>query len=430
MTESKKVKLLWPAIIVSCLPILLIIHPPSSFALKPVALYLSAIAGYAGGLMLLWMYVLGAKSVMGVIFKDLAPVLSVHKKLGRYGSLAFLLHPLLVVYSYGESLLYTIVPHIDTAFESAITLGRIAFMFIVMIWVTSILLRDKLGFRPWKYLHYFAYISLPFALLHVPQIGSQYLAWPLVRSYYFGIVGIFAVFTLFRLSGWLNLDRKSYIITGHQQVTPDDFILTLKPTGLPMQPKLGQYVYIKVGLISEDHPFTVTYYNAETQELTLAYRVYGGYTKFLSKLQTGATVALGGPYGSFMADLVPRSAQPAVYIAAGIGITPFVQRIIDESDAREQWLFAANKTHDSAVLVKEMQSYIHERCVPIYSREPVVSGEEQGHISAKLFEKYIIEPTKYSYYICGSESFTDEALKILAGMNVPAAQVHREEFSW
>lgn len=430
MDESRKIKFLWPAVIVSCLPILLIIHPPSSFALKPVALYLSAIAGYAGVLLLLWMYILGAKSVMGVVFKDLAPVLDVHKKLGRYGSLAFLLHPLLVVYSYGESLFYTIVPHIDTAFENAVTLGRISFMLIVMIWVTSILLRDKMGFRPWKYLHYFAYISLPFALLHVPQIGSQYLAWPLVRSYYFGIVGVFALFTLFRLSGWLNLDRKSYVITAHQQVTPNDYVLTLKPVGLPMQPKQGQYVYLKVGIISEDHPFTVTYYNTTTQELTLAYRVYGGYTRFLAKLQDSTTVSVAGPYGTFMHDLAPRSTQPAVYISAGIGITPFVQRIIDENDAREQWLFAANKTHDSAVLVKEMQSYMKARCIPIYSREPANSGEEQGHVSEELFSKYLSEPAKCTYYICGSVGFTEETLKILAGMNIPATQVHREEFSW
>lgn len=430
MNEQTKPKLIWPALILSFLPVLFILHAPASFALKPVALYLSAIAGYAGVLLLLWMYILGAKSAMGLVFKDLAPVLEIHKCLGKYASIAFLLHPLFIIYSYGESLIYPLIPHIDTPFEQAVTLGRISFMIIAMIWIASVLLREKLGFRPWKYLHYFAYISLPFALLHVPNIGSQYIAWPLVRSYYFAIVGVFAVFSLIRVSSLLNLDRKPYVITSHQQLTPDDFVMTLKPISTYLEPKLGQYVYVKAGYISEDHPFSITYYNPETRELTLAYRVYGDFTKFLAKLQNGAEVQLGGPYGAFMRNLPSNDTKPVVYIAGGIGITPFVQRILDENNTREQWLFAANRTHASAVLVSDMQQQLSKRCVPIYSRETPLDGEEQGHVSAELLGKYLTTPANYTYYICGPKDFTAEAQRILAAMNVPNAQVHSEKFSW
>lgn len=430
MNERIKPKYIWPALVISFLPVLFILHTPAQFDLKPVALYLSAVTGYAGVLLLLWMYCLGAKSAMGLVFKDLAPVLEIHKNLGKYASIAFLLHPLFIIYSYGESLIYPLIPHIDTPFEQAVTLGRISFMIIVMLWISGVLLREKLGFRPWKYLHYFAYISLPFALLHVPNVGSQYMAWPLVRSYYFAIVGVFAIFSLIRLSSWLNLDRKPYIITSHQQLTPDDFVMTLKPTDAYMEPKLGQYVYVKNGFISEDHPFSVTYYNPKTRELTLAYRVYGGFTKFLSKLTNGTEVQLGGPYGAFMSNLPSDDTHPVVYVAGGIGITPFVQRILDENETREQWLFVANRTHASAVLVTDMQQHLGTHCVPVYSREPALKGEEQGHISAELLSKYLTQPTRYSYYICGPKEFTTEARRILSNMGVQDMQVHSEKFSW
>lgn len=423
-------KIVWGMVAVSFVPILLILHPPTAVTLKSVSLYISAIAGYSGIILLLWMYVLGAKSAIGLVFKDLAQVLDIHKKLGKYASLAFLLHPLLIIYSYGESILYSFIPHIDTPFEQAVTLGRIAFMILVMIWVGSVLLREKIGFRPWKYLHYLAYISLPFALLHVPNIGSQYLAWPAVQSYYSAIVTLFVIFSIIRVSSLLNLDRKPYTVIKHTQITPYDFVLTLKPTGTYIEPRLGQYVHLKVGYISEDHPFSITHYDADTHEITLTYRVYGNYTKFLAKLTTGTEVALGGPYGLFTRSLLSDSADPVVYIAGGIGITPFVQRITDENGQREQWLFAANRTHAGAVNVNDMERIIGDRCVAIYSQEPAMQGEEYGRITEEIFTKYLKNPRAYSYYICGPQGFTAEAMRILRTLGVPKDKVYTEKFAW
>ncbi len=375
---------------------------------------------------------LGARSVIGVVFKDIAPVLKIHKTLGKWGSTAFLLHPLLVIYSYGESVLYTLIPHVGTEFERAVTLGRIAFMIIIFVWVTSILLRGKLGFRPWKYIHYFAYISLPFALLHVPQIGSQFLAQPVVRGYYFAIVGLFALFTLIRLSGWLNLDRKKYTVLSHVQTTDEDYLMIVRPAGVSrLKPRLGQYVYLKVGLISEDHPFTVAYHYKENGELWLDYRVFGSYTRYLTTLAPGTVVSLAGSYGSFMSDLASEDTTPVVYLAGGIGVTPFAQRVLDESTVRPQLLFAANRTYRSAVLVPNIKAIMGERCIAVYSREIAVKpGDELGHIDERLLRKYIEAPDQYTYYLCGPQSFVHDLTEVLKNMGVKPQQILAEEFDW
>ena len=289
MKETTKRKFIWPVIAVSCLPIALLASAPKQLTPSGIALYISALAGYVGVIFLLWMYILGAKSAMGVIFKDLASVISIHKKLGKWGSIAFLLHPIFVSYSYydlsAKSLVYIVWPEISTQFDRWVTLGRVAFFLLLMVWLTSKLYRKKLGFRVWKYLHYFAYIALPFVLLHIPGIGSQYLAHPLVRVYYILIVGVFLLFSLFRISAWLNLDRTKYIITSSRQITPEDFVMTLQPADKPLKIKIGQYVYVKVGMISEDHPFSVTHRDIKTDVLTVTYRVYGSFTKYLTTLR-------------------------------------------------------------------------------------------------------------------------------------------------
>jgi hypothetical protein len=56
-----------------------------------------------GIVLLLWMYILGTKSVMGLVFRDLAPVLKIHKWIGKYGTLAIFLHPVLITFSYGDT---------------------------------------------------------------------------------------------------------------------------------------------------------------------------------------------------------------------------------------------------------------------------------------------------------------------------------------
>lgn len=436
MNERLKRRFIWPAILISCLPLLFIIQFPAKISASSAALYLSALAGYVGVVFLLWMYMLGAKSAMGVLFKDLAPVLSIHKDLGKWGSIAFLLHPLLVAYSYFEvnlrALTYVAWPDITTAMERHVTLGRVAFFIIIIVWLTSKVFRNALGFRAWKYLHYFAYVSLPFALLHVPELGSQYIGHDIVRGYYWTLVGVFALFSLFRIGGWLNLDRKTYTIASHTQLSEQDFMLVVQPrTKHWLKPSAGQYVYLKQGIISEDHPFSLTYYDKNTGNLTLIYRVFGSYTKYLSTLAPGKNVSLMGPFGSFTTDLPADSTQPVVYIAGGVGITPFAQRIIDESHARPQILFAANRTHTSDILIPSLRQILGNRLVSIYSREaPLNQYEEQGHINEDVILRHIGAPQAYHFYLCGPQDFVKECERILKNIGVPAKQVKVEEFSW
>ena len=392
---------------------------------------MSAVVGYIGIVLLLWMYVLDAKSVMSMVFHDLAPVVRIHKALGKWGSLAVVLHPLLIIYSYGESLLYPLIPHIGTEFERHVTLGRIAFWLMVITAILSVYFRKRIGFRTWKYIHYLAYICVPFALLHIPNVGSQYMQHQLVKLYFFGLVMTFVIFTVLRIRGLFNLDKIAYTIISNQKITDDDYLLHLKPRGTYLKPRRGQYVYLKLGFISEDHPFSVTQYNETTGELLLTYRKFGMFTKVASELQAQHTVYIGGPFGEFTRE-IDKLTTPVVYIAGGIGITPFIDRIIRESKNREQWLFAANREPHSAVFVSTLKPFLPAHCVEIYeSVPPNYQGiVETGYMNKAIIKKYLARPESYHYFVCGPPPMMAAVTKMLADMGIDQRRIHTETFGW
>ena len=352
MHEHTKRQLLIIFIIFSLIPAVLLVRYPVATTFKSFALYLSAIAGYAGIVVMLWSYILGAKSVAGLVFKDLAPVLSVHKWLGKYGTLAIFLHPVLVIYSYGESWLYALLPQVGTQFERHVTLGRISLMLVLVIWLTSAVLRSRIAFRPWRYIHLLVYVSLPFAFLHVPDVGSQYMSLTSVKLYLYGLAVVYGVFSLLKLRGMLNLDKVRYRVVTQKQIVSDDpsiSLIQLRPVdhAQSLKPACGQYVYLKDGFISEEHPFSVLDCDEQTGDITIAYRTFGRFTRELATRTSGDAVYLGGPYGEFTKEITEDTA-PAVFIAGGIGVTPMVRHLMN-GNQREQWLFYANRTHQSAM---------------------------------------------------------------------------------
>lgn len=433
MKESTKRTVTYFTIAASLAPSLLFMRFPATPTIASVTLWASAVAGYMGIVLLLWMYILGTKSVMSLVYRDLAPVLSIHKWLGKYGTLAILLHPLLITISYAQGWFYALLPRTATVADRHMLLGQIALGLLVLVAAISVFLRKKLSFRAWKYTHYLAYICIPFALLHVPDLGTQEQGSLFVKGYLFLLGLTYLAFLIVRVRGLLNLDKTPYTVAEHVQLTDLDYMVRLTPVGAShIRPRRGQYVYIKLGLLSEDHPFTVTQFSKTTGEITLAYRLAGMYTQELTRLAEGQRVFLNGPYGQFMMELPDHPSTPVIYIAGGIGITPFVDHILNESDTREQWLFAGNRTHELAVLYEPLKRRLGDHAVAVYSREQFEGkpNEEPGYINYDLISKYVGDVAGYQFYLCGPEAMVTSITNNLRANGIADDAIHSEAFGW
>lgn len=430
MNEANKRTTLIGLIILSLLPALALPVMPKIITLSSGLLYLSAISGYIGVVLLLWMYVLGAKSIFGLWFRDVAPVMRIHRWLGQYGMLFLLAHPLFITFSYGESLFYSIVPHISTEFERHVTLGRISLYLIAMLWISSILLRKKMGYRPWKYLHFLAYIALPFSLLHVPGTGSQFASEAIVKTYYFSLVVAYFVITLMRLRGLFASDVNTAEVLRHEIIAEGTYLLELELPPSSDMPEPGQYVYIRMGIISEDHPFSVAHIDEKNRRIMLGYRSTGRYSQAMTNLQNGDSVYISNPYGAFLGSL-QDSKLPVVFIAGGIGVTPFVQALLAERSPENTWLFYANRSRSTTAFAKPLKQQLGAHCVALFSNEAQLQpGEYSGFISKEILSESLKNPQGYTYYICGPGVMMNHAKGLLTELGVPKTQIHTEAFEF
>lgn len=404
---------------------------PTTTTVHSITLYVSAIAGYVGISFLLWLYILGARGVARFLSDDFGYLLKIHDWLGKYGTLLIFLHPIFITISYGESWLYSFMPSISNEYEFYVMLGRAAFYILIVIWLASAILRSKLKYRPWKYIHFISYLILPLALIHIPQTGSSYATDVITRLYFWIIVIGFIIFTLTRLRSALGLDKQKYQIIEHMRINDRVYQIQLKPlqNSSWIAPKPGQYIYIRNGLFSEEHPFSVLYYQPSNGIMTIAYKVYGRFTKRLANTVIGKKITISGPFGDFTSDI---SSKPVVYIAGGIGVTPFVSRIVNESDQREQWLFYANHSPKDSILLNELSKSLGNKLINLYS---VIDGvtvdhNQRGQVFNHKLISSINNPGAYNYYMCGPDPLMDIMQAELYALGVSKSSIHRESFGF
>ncbi len=104
----------------------------------------------------------------------------------------------------------------------------------------------------------------------------------------------------------------------------DTTSITLKPSGKPLNYKAGQFAFVtfESNGLSERHPFTISKAPSDDGNLRFTIATLGDYTYRLNKtVQSGLTAKVEGPFGRF---INPAPKHPQIWIAAGIGITPFV----------------------------------------------------------------------------------------------------------
>ncbi|HUY99183.1 MAG TPA: FAD-dependent oxidoreductase [Thermomicrobiaceae bacterium] len=160
-------------------------------------------------------------------------------------------------------------------------------------------------------------------------------------------------------------------------------------------------------------------------------RESSSFKQALGRMEPGTVISVSEPSGRF----VYRDGQPrAVFIAGGIGITPFRSILVELSlvpvDA-EITLLYANRTPDIAFRpLFDSLVRAHPRLEVVYVVSQPTAGwtGSVGRIDAAFIARYVPEVTAPLFYVSGPEAMVKTIGLALADLGVRRERIKRESF--
>ena len=202
--------------------------------------------------------------------------------------------------------------------------------------------------------------------------------------------------------------------------------VVLAPVDKPLSFEAGQFVFLALGGPGawERHPFSVSSAPSDPRvELTI--KASGDYTRDLyDKLRPGVPAKLAGPFGGFD---YRHGGNDQIWIAGGIGITPFISfiRSLDGGFDRDVDFYYSVAHQGDAVYLDEIHeaSDLHRSL-----RFHLVCADTDGLLNAEQILSAAHSPAQPWVYMCGPPPMMKAFSSELRRLGVPAGRVRWEQF--
>ncbi|MFA4931033.1 MAG: ferredoxin reductase family protein [Patescibacteria group bacterium] len=347
-----------------------------------------------------------------------------------WGGLAFILllaHPLLLAGKYWlfsvQQAAWFLLPGVD---RWPINFGIIALtLMIIFLFLTFF---GSLAYQTWRWTHKFMGLVLIMALIHLLTVSSDTANYLPLRMYFIILSAVALLLYFYRswLDRWL-VPKYAYTVKQVKKYGPDIVEILMRPDGEKMKYQAGQFAFLEFEsstVTSEVHPFSIS--SAPTENtLRIAVKNLGDYTSQMSQIKNGDKVRVEGPFGCFNRQQAKHQSQ--VWIAGGIGITPFLgmARSLPTDHPSDINLIYAVKKEGEAVFYPKL-----ERIATAVNNFHVTTyySDQSGHLTVEAIKKMGIDPTKKSIFICGPGLMMASLKKQLRQAGVPADCIHTEEF--
>lgn len=201
--------------------------------------------------------------------------------------------------------------------------------------------------------------------------------------------------------------------------------LEMTPVGRPLKYHVGQFVFVKLGKsgVREPHPFTIASHPSEPV-VRVHIKNLGDWSDELSqRVRTGDTVRLEGPFGEL--QVLPHRTKKVVWIAGGVGITPFLGAVRDDrTGSFTPHLFYAIRTRDDTAELEMLEGAHRQGHIVLHL---YVSQEDSRLCADDLRSEFGVNGLKGAHVVmCGPDSLIQAMTKVARAMG--AHRVHVEAF--
>lgn len=226
------------------------------------------------------------------------------------------------------------------------------------------------------------------------------------------------------------------------QLTNDAWSFYFKRTGQERDFKPGQYYEMRLDIKNPDERgdsrvFTICSSPTEKEYVMFTTKIIeSSFKKALLNLKLGTSVQFDGPWDDLDVDLGDFS--PKIFLAGGIGITPFhsiLKYCLDTNLNLPIILFASWQNHSEILFhdfFREAEKKLDAfRYVPTITQQFEDSDwdGERGRIDQSVIERHVVKKDLATYYIVGPERFLKGIEEMLLGMKISQEKIFAESFS-
>lgn len=393
----------------------------------PVYLYEAGrVLALMGFVLIAFQYLLSSKIKWVEKGIGLDRLFGIHKRCGAIILIIASAHPLLLLLS--ERL-----QGYSTPIGMMKALGMIT---LLCIWATAgaAILYGKIPFtyETWKRVHRVGYFILPVAFFHSFLIGSALQRGPM--RVFWGILGLIYLAALAgRIRQRYTLRRHPFRVAAVSRETDDTWSLHFEGDHKDYAP--GQFMVLQLarkGKVSEPHPFTIAS-SPMRKGLSIYVKAVGDFTCTIGETNRSDLAYIDMPYGIF--TFLNHDAERLVFIAGGIGITPFISMlryICDRKLQKEVILLWANKREKDIAFRDELEKMTSQmsslKVLHVVSRQEDWPGEK-GRIDADKLKKHVGDFHQGEFFLCGPAQMMRDVGKTLSGLGVPKKRIHMERFA-
>lgn len=184
----------------------------------------------------------------------------------------------------------------------------------------------------------------------------------------------------------------------------------------------GQFAFFRFNssaVDTESHPFSICS-GSDDGNIRIAAKASGDYTTELSRIKSGDTVEVEGPYGQFSFTKIRSTKQ--VWVAGGIGVTPFLSMAHSLPSGYEVTLYYCVRTLSQAIFLNELRKIDKDKSG--FTVVPICNDQNQ-----KLTAEIMMSNSPKAYLLCAPQAMMRDLEKQLRELHVPKDLIYYEDFA-
>ena len=289
----------------------------------------------------------------------------------------------------------------------------------------------RFSYSRWLKTHKFIGIFFIIGFFHSLTVDALVLAEPVLLAYLTAASIVGAVCYLYtEILAVFFRKRFSFVVEAVRRLNGTTTELALKPLAEKPRFTAGQFAFVSFPgdkAMEEPHPFTVCS-SPNEENMRFAIKASGDWTRQLNAhLQCGDRARVDGCYGRFN---YKTGGREQIWIAGGIGITPFMSWIRDFEDGPDAdvEMYYTVRGEGDLLFSDEIASadsrYDHFRHhIKVSSQDGNLTVEEiASRCEGEIRDRHV--------YMCGPIAMMDSMERQFKKMGVPAENIHYEEFNF